>query len=162
MNLTNRLLQVSGVVEATDRVNLVEVPVPMGNIESRPLLDLGRVETGTPSSLSGHCHRAGRDVEAVVVVPTRNQLTSERAVPKSDLENPHRLDVGRGNASRHVGWGHGPHYCLGARLAHMEIAALLDGLARGFTSIEPTGPTEWTKAHFVGGAKHVPVRMRAE
>lgn len=78
------------------------------------------------------------------------------------FENPHRLDVGRGNASRHVGWGHGPHYCLGARLAHMEIAALLDGLARGFTSIEPTGPTEWTKAHFVGGAKHVPVRMRAE
>jgi hypothetical protein len=40
----------------------------------------------------------------------------------------------------------------------MELAAILAGLARSFTSIESTGPTEWTKAHFVGGAKHVPVR----
>ena len=72
--------------------------------------------------------------------------------------DPHRLDVGRDNANRQVGWGHGPHFCLGARLAHMEVAAILDGLRREFTSIEATGPTQWTKAHFVGGAKHVPVR----
>lgn len=72
--------------------------------------------------------------------------------------DPHRLDVGRATASRQIGWGHGPHFCLGARLAHMEVAALLDGLRREFSAIEATGPTEWTKAHFVGGAKHVPVR----
>jgi cytochrome P450 len=77
------------------------------------------------------------------------------------FDDPHRLDVGRPNANRQVGWGHGPHFCLGAQLAHMEVAAILDGLRREFTSIEATGPTEWTKAHFVGGAKHVPVRCRA-
>jgi cytochrome P450 len=76
----------------------------------------------------------------------------------SVFDSPHRLDVGRPNANRQVGWGHGPHFCLGARLAQMELAAILAGLARSFTSIESTGPTEWTKAHFVGGAKHVPVR----
>ena len=75
------------------------------------------------------------------------------------FDDPHRFDVGRHNANRHVGWGHGPHYCLGARLAHMEIAALLDGLRAEYAGVESTGPTEWTKAHFVGGAKHVPVRF---
>lgn len=74
------------------------------------------------------------------------------------FDDPHRLDVGRSNANRQVGWGHGPHFCLGSRLAQMEVAAILGGLAREFASIEATGPTEWTKAHFVGGAKHVPIR----
>ena len=77
------------------------------------------------------------------------------------FSDPHRLDVGRPAANRQVGWGHGPHFCLGARLAHMEVAAILDGLRRDFASIEATGPTEWTKAHFVGGAKHVPIRCSA-
>ncbi len=75
------------------------------------------------------------------------------------FDDPHSLDVGRSNASRQVGWGHGAHFCLGSRLAHMEVSAVLDGLRREFTSIELTGPTEWTKSHFVGGAKHVPVRF---
>ena len=74
------------------------------------------------------------------------------------FDDPHRLDVGRSNADRQIGWGHGLHFCLGARLAQMEVATILDGLAREFASIESTGPTEWTKAHFVGGAKHVPIR----
>ena len=74
------------------------------------------------------------------------------------FESPHRLDVGRTNANRQVGWGHGPHFCLGARLAHMEVAAVLDGLRQTCTAIESAGETRWTKAHFVGGAKHVPVR----
>lgn len=75
------------------------------------------------------------------------------------FDDPHRLDVARSNANRQVGWGHGPHFCLGSRLAQMEVAAVLRGLASNFTSIEATGVTEWTKSHFVGGAKHVPVRL---
>lgn len=71
--------------------------------------------------------------------------------------DPDRLDVERPNASRHVAWGHGPHYCLGARLAHMEIAALLRGLCRHTASIEPAGPATWTSAHFVSGVKRLPV-----
>jgi cytochrome P450 len=74
---------------------------------------------------------------------------------------PHRLDVGRSNANRQVGWGHGPHFCLGSRLAQMEVAAVLDGLRQQFATIEATGPTTWTKSHFVGGAKHVPIRCSA-
>lgn len=74
------------------------------------------------------------------------------------FEDPHRFDVGRPNAARQIGWGHGPHFCLGSRLAHMEVAAVIDGLRREFRSIEATGPSAWTTSHFVGGAKHVPIR----
>jgi len=77
------------------------------------------------------------------------------------FDAPHRLDIGRSNANRQIGWGHGPHFCLGARLAQMEVAAVLAGLAREFVAIEAAGPAEWTNAHFVGGAKHVPVRCVA-
>ena len=72
--------------------------------------------------------------------------------------DPHRLDVSRSNANRQIGWGHGAHFCLGSRLAHMEVAAVVDGLRREFGSIESAGETQWTKSFFVGGAKHVPIR----
>ena len=77
------------------------------------------------------------------------------------FDDPHRLHVGRSNANRQIGWGHGPHFCLGARLAQMEVAAVLAGLTREFTAIEPTGESQWTNSHFVGGAKHVPIRCIA-
>jgi cytochrome P450 len=79
---------------------------------------------------------------------------------ESVFSDPDRLDLGRPNASHQVGWGHGPHYCLGARLAQMEITALLEGLAREVTSIEPAGDAEWTAGHFVSGVKHLPVRCQ--
>ncbi len=74
--------------------------------------------------------------------------------------DPDRLDVGRANATHQVGWGHGPHYCLGARLAQMEITSLLAGLAREVESIEPAGDPAWTAGHFVSGVKHLPVRCQ--
>jgi len=78
----------------------------------------------------------------------------------SVFSDPDRLDLGRPNASYQVGWGHGPHYCLGARLAQMEITALLAGLAREVTSIEPAGDAAWSAGHFVSGVKHLPVRCQ--
>ncbi|HEU5084920.1 MAG TPA: cytochrome P450 [Acidimicrobiales bacterium] len=99
-------------------------------------------------------HRFGPGDRILLSYPAANR-------DPSVFDDPHRLDVARPNANRQVGWGHGPHFCLGARLAQMELATLLGGLAREFRSIEATGPTQWTKAHFVGGAKHVPVRCAA-
>ena len=44
--------------------------------------------------------------------------------------NPDRFDVRRDNAGRHMGFGTGPHVCLGMHLARLEMRALFTALAR--------------------------------
>ena len=40
--------------------------------------------------------------------------------------DPLRFDVTRANASKHLGFGFGVHYCLGALLARMELRSLFN------------------------------------
>jgi cytochrome P450 len=44
------------------------------------------------------------------------------------FEEPDRLDLGRTAAAKHVGFGRGPHYCLGAPLARLETEIALTKL----------------------------------
>jgi cytochrome P450 len=43
---------------------------------------------------------------------------------------PERFDPARSNASEHFAFGHGPHYCLGAPLARLEVRIALELLLR--------------------------------
>ncbi len=72
---------------------------------------------------------------------------------------PDRFDVGR-DPNRHLAFGFGAHYCLGAALAKMETRALFAELLQRLESVELAGPPEWTATTFVGGLKHLPVRYR--
>lgn len=74
--------------------------------------------------------------------------------------DPYRFDVRRRNASEHIAFGTGVHFCLGAHLARMELKAFLAELLPRLDSIEPTGPGEQMIANFVGGLKRLPVRYR--
>ena len=73
--------------------------------------------------------------------------------------DPFRFDVGR-DPNRHLAFGFGAHYCLGAALAKMETRALFAELLPRLESIELAGVPEWTATTFVGGLKHLPVRYR--
>jgi cytochrome P450 len=42
------------------------------------------------------------------------------------FEQPGKLDIHRANAGRHLGFGHGAHYCVGAQLARLEIRITLE------------------------------------
>ena len=53
-----------------------------------------------------------------------------------------------------------PRFCLGASLARMEIRVLLEELIPRLASVEPAGQAERMASSFVGGVKHLPVRMR--
>jgi cytochrome P450 len=71
--------------------------------------------------------------------------------------DPFRFDVGR-DPNKHLAFGFGVHYCLGAALARMETRALFAELLPRLESIVPAGRPEWIATTFVGGLKHLPIR----
>ncbi|MEW9549026.1 cytochrome P450 [Nonomuraea sp. NPDC050783] len=72
---------------------------------------------------------------------------------------PFRFDAGRA-PNRHLAFGAGVHYCLGAALARMEIQALFAELLPRLDDVEPDGEPVWLATTFVGGLRHLPIRYR--
>jgi len=55
--------------------------------------------------------------------------------------------------------GGGPHFCLGANLARLEIRLLFEELLRRLPDIELAGPPRRLRSNFINGVKHMPVRF---
>jgi hydroxylation protein CepL len=62
--------------------------------------------------------------------------------------------------NRHLGFGNGPHHCLGAALARAELAALMHVLVEEVKDIRLTGKPEWMRANVTQGYLHLPVEIR--
>ncbi|MCL2583388.1 MAG: cytochrome P450 [Streptosporangiales bacterium] len=73
--------------------------------------------------------------------------------------DPFTFDAGR-DPNKHLAFGFGAHFCLGAALARMEIRALFAELLPRLESVELAGTPEWTATTFVGGLKHLPIRYK--
>jgi cytochrome P450 len=73
------------------------------------------------------------------------------------FDDPFRFDVGR-EPNKHLAFGYGVHFCMGAALARMEVNSFFSELLPRLKSIELTGDPELTATTFVGGLKHLPVR----
>ncbi|MUL63975.1 cytochrome [Mycobacterium sp. CBMA 234] len=71
--------------------------------------------------------------------------------------DPFRFDVGR-DPNKHLAFGYGVHFCLGAALARMEMNSLFTELLPRLDSIELAGTPELSATTFVGGFKHLPIR----
>ena len=72
--------------------------------------------------------------------------------------NPMAFDVGR-DPNKHLSFGHGVHFCLGAALARMEINSFFTELIPRIETIELAGKPETMATTFVGGLKHLPIRV---
>ena len=73
--------------------------------------------------------------------------------------DPHRLDLTR-KRDVHAAFGRGgPHFCLGAHLARLEMAVLFEQLLPRLESIELTGPPARLRSNFTNGLKRLPVRV---
>ena len=73
--------------------------------------------------------------------------------------DPHRLDVGR-NPTDHVTFGRGgPHQCLGAHLARLELRVYLEELVARVDRIELAGDPVRQRSNFTNGLKRLPVRV---
>jgi cytochrome P450 len=73
------------------------------------------------------------------------------------FEDPWRFDIGR-TPNDHLTFGAGgPHFCLGANLARVEIAVMLKTLYSRLPDLETTGPAVKMRAVSSNGIKHLPV-----
>jgi cytochrome P450 len=75
------------------------------------------------------------------------------------FDDPSRFDVGR-EPNKHLSFGFGVHYCLGAALARMETRAFFAELVPRLDSVELAGSPQRVRTTFVGGLKHLPIRYR--
>ena len=75
------------------------------------------------------------------------------------FDDPYRFDVAR-YPNDHATFGPGgPHYCLGAHLARLEIRLMFEELLPRVGHIELPGPVERLRSNFINGIKHMPVRI---
>jgi pimeloyl-[acyl-carrier protein] synthase len=77
----------------------------------------------------------------------------------AEFEEPDRLDLGRENANRHVAFGGGHHFCLGAALARLEGAVAIGTLVRRFPDIELAGDPVRRTTFTLRGLEHLPVSI---
>jgi len=70
---------------------------------------------------------------------------------------PLTFDIGR-SPNEHVTFGTGgPHFCLGAHLARLELHAMLEELTTRLPGLRPDGPAERLTSNWTNGIKRMPV-----
>jgi cytochrome P450 len=104
------------------------------------------------TELDGRAVRAGDKVVLYYVSGNRDE---------SVFDEPDQLDVAR-KPNPHLGFGIGPHFCLGAALARLEAAALLTALGDDLARLELTAAPRRLQSNFVNGIKSMPAWIRSD
>ena len=100
--------------------------------------------------LGGQTIKAGEKVVLWYISANRD----ERVFPGAE-----QFDVARDNARRHLGFGHGVHRCVGARLAEVQLAALIDEIVKCGARIVPQGAPSRMASPFLHGFTAMPVQL---
>jgi cytochrome P450 len=79
----------------------------------------------------------------------------EYAFPQAET-----FDVGR-DPNRHLSFGMGSHFCLGAWTARQELHVLLEELGRSVRRIEIAGPVRRTRSNRTWGYDRLPIQLLA-
>jgi cholest-4-en-3-one 26-monooxygenase len=77
---------------------------------------------------------------------------------ESVFADPQEFDIGR-HPNPHLGFGHGPHFCLGRHLAALELRILLQATTERMPGITLDGEVSRLRSNFINGIKHMPVRF---
>jgi cytochrome P450 family 142 subfamily A polypeptide 1 len=97
-----------------------------------PILNMRRTAT-VDHELRGHSIRAGDELLLLYASANRD--------PRA-FDDPDVLDVARHGDNRHVAFGFGTHFCLGAHLARLEIRVMFEELLRRIADWELVDPSE--------------------
>jgi len=103
--------------------------------------------------------QADTEVRGVKIAKGESVLLSYVSANRDEdvFDDPMRFDVGR-DPNKHLSFGYGVHFCLGAALARMEINSFFTELIPRIKTIELAGEPELSATIFVGGLKHLPIR----
>lgn len=103
--------------------------------------------------------QADTEVRGVPIAKGESVLLSYVSANRDEdvFADPFKFDVGR-DPNKHLSFGHGVHFCLGAALARMEMNSFFTALVPRLKSIELAGEPELMATTFVGGLKHLPIR----
>jgi len=75
------------------------------------------------------------------------------------FENPGSIDLNR-SPNPHVTFGRGgPHFCLGASLAQLEMRVFLEEFVQRVKSVHLAGEAVRLRSNFINGFKQLPVRI---
>jgi cytochrome P450 len=102
--------------------------------------------------LGGQVIRQGEKIVMWYISANRD----ERVFPDAE-----RFDVARANARRHLGFGHGIHRCVGAKLAEDQLATLIGEIASRNIQIVPQGAPTRLASPFLHGFTAMPVKIEA-
>ncbi len=102
------------------------------------------------TAVAGHPVPAGTKVAALLGAAAHDPRVFAR---------PGQLDVGR-RPNPHLGFGAGVHYCLGAPLARLEVAAVLDALRARLPDMALAGPPRRRPDFVMRGLRELRVTTR--
>lgn len=69
------------------------------------------------------------------------------------------IDLARPNAERHLSFGYGIHFCMGSRLAELQLRILWEEVLQRFDRIEVVDEPERTLSAFINGYTNLPVHV---
>lgn len=111
-----------------------------------------RRNTTRDHDIRGHHIAAGDKVSLWYISANRDEDV---------FDDPFRFDVTR-DPNPHIAFGGGgPHFCLGASLARLEIRVLFEELVQRAPRITPIHDAARLRSNFINGIKHLPVALHA-
>ncbi|NOX30552.1 MAG: cytochrome P450 [Actinobacteria bacterium] len=118
---------------------------------SSPILHMRRT-TSCDTTLAGTEIAAGQKVVMWYASANRDEAV---------FEDPFRFDIGRDHNEQLAFGGGGPHMCLGAYLARLEISILIEEMANRSINLEQTSDPVRTRSNFVHGILSVGMKANA-
>ncbi|HUI02845.1 MAG TPA: cytochrome P450 [Acidimicrobiales bacterium] len=116
-----------------------------------PVMNFRR-QTTEPLDIAGQHIEADEKVVFFHVSANRDETV---------FAEPGRFDIERSPNPHMAFGGGGPHFCLGANLARMEIRVMFEHLLDRLPDLHVSGEVERLQSNFINGVKHLPVRFSA-
>jgi cytochrome P450 len=141
---------------------LVQHPDQFARVRREPSLKTSAVEESirmvSPLQFVFRTTRSPVTIDQTTI-PARQMIFAHLGGANRDPEifpEPDHFDVGR-SPNRHLGFGHGIHYCAGAGLGRLEAEIVLEALCEHFSAVHLTGPLKRDSSLLLRGIDAMPV-----